>query len=693
MTTQDYLKDLNKEQREAVEYVEGPIIVFAGAGTGKTKTLTTRIAYMINDKKIAPHHILAITFTKKASNEMRERVNKLTGDVGNKVAISTIHAFCAKVLRFNIQHLGYKQNFEIIDDEEGLKIISEIYKEHNLDRKYLTPKTALNMIGDYKNGMAKLVGVADKVYELYQDYLFKNNLVDFDDLLILTKKLFEENAHVLEEYQYRYQYSLVDEFQDTNHIQYDIIKLLAGEKQNVFVVGDDDQSIYSFRGASVDNMYLFMEEYHNVKIVKLVQNYRSTNILLKGSNSLIACNECREPKELYSDVPGDIHDIVINESYYFEDEARFVSSEIKSLHNKGYNYSDIAVLYRNNVIARNFELAFIENQIPYVIYGGISYLKRREIKDVVSYLHFIIDHNNFLHFKRIINQPSRGIGEKTIQKVKMLMDEENISLFEAIDKVNEINASTKTQALIEFKNLINDLTAKINEMPLGDFFDELIDKTGYLEMVKAEDNVEVNREANLKEFKSILFKIENNYDGENNIKKLEQGFDDIILDESIGVNTVKDSVVLSTIHSIKGLEFKVVFVVALEEGIFPSMRDESDIEEERRVAYVAFTRAKEKVYLTCATRRLIYGRIVKNHKSRFLSEYLLPKELSEKKEPSEEKAVDDGIIRVGDKVYHSNFGEGLVISSDDMTIQILFDKDHSLRKIMKNHPAITKARG
>lgn len=694
-TMEGLLDNLNKEQLEAVKAVEGPVMVFAGAGTGKTRALTARIAYMIKEKNIMPYNILAITFTKKATNEMRERVSTIIGEQAKYINISTIHALCAKLLRSGIEAIGYKKDFEIIDDEDALKIINEIYKNENIDRKYFSPKSALNVIGNYKihNNM-RLFALQEKVYNCYQKYLKEHNLVDFNDLLILTKEVLLKDLEYLKYLRGKYQYILVDEFQDTNPIQYDIIKLLAGEKANLFVVGDDDQSIFSFTGATVDNMYLFLDDYPKTQKIILDQNYRSSNAILKGANSVIANNNNREKKSLKGQNEGSFQDVVINEAYYFEDEARYVVNEIKALIKKGYDYRDIAIIYRNNVISRNFELACIENKIPYSIYGGVSYLKRREIKDIVSYLKFIIDPNNINHFKRIINQPARGIGEKTIVKVLDIMQDKQVDLFEAITVANVAAPSSKTAALKEFKEMILDFKEKINELSLQEFYDYLLEKTGYLAMAKEEDeNNESNRVGNLQEFKSILLKVEANFLDEDltNEEKLKRSFDEIILDESLGDNESKKGIILSTVHSVKGLEFKVVFVTALEEGIFPALRDESDIEEERRVAYVAFTRAKERIYLTCATRRLIYGRVVRNQKSRFLTEYLSNPELTDHMKTEVKKTKEVlGEIHVGEHLYHSNFGAGIVISVDDLTAQILFEKDNSLRRILKDHPAIIR---
>ncbi len=689
----DLKASLNKEQIQAVKAVEGPVIVFAGAGTGKTKTLTYRVAYMIDECGIDPSHILAITFTKKATNEMRERITNLVGPAAGHVTISTIHALCARILRQTIDKLGYSRQFEIIDEDDANKIVVDLYKELELSRKYFSPRAAYNIISRYKNGLDELTGLVEDIYKHYQKHLKDNNQVDFDDLLLLTEKILTEYPDIRSYYQRKYQYILVDEFQDTNIIQYNIIKLLAGDNRNLFVVGDDDQSIYSFRGANVKNMYQFSIDFPDALKVILNQNYRSTNAILKGSNNLISHNIHREKKELYSEIDGSIRDIVIHDSYYYEDEPRFIVDEIKNLRHKGYQYNDIAILYRTNVISRNIEMALIENGIPYVVYGGFAFLKRREIKDVISYLRFIIDPDNIFHFKRIINLPSRGIGDKTIEKLLECQTEHACSLFEAVDLLDQSAPSSKTGAIVEFKNLIEELQAKFETMNLPDFYDYMLEKSGYLEQLKLDAEVDSEEEArieNIEEFKSILVQLETNPElqGLSNKEKLLFGFDDVILDETLGTKQDANGVILSTVHSIKGLEFKIVFVVALEEGLFPSLREDTDIEEERRIAYVAFTRAKEKVYMSCVSRRLIYGRVVLNQKSRFITEYVASHDWTEHKEEKEVK--DDAPIKTGDHVIHSSFGEGIVVADSDMIVQILFTKDNQLRKIMRNHPALRK---
>lgn len=678
------LNNLNKEQLEAVKYIEGPIMVFAGAGTGKTRTLTSRIIYMVEECHINPKNILAITFTNKATKEMKTRVVEKLNTAGNSVNISTIHSLCARILRRNIQFLGYQKDFEIIDEDEQQKILSDIFKENKVERKVFSPKTAIKIISDYKNGRGALYGMVSEMYTKYQEYMKENNLIDFDDLLVLTKELFLTEETVLKYYQELFQYIMVDEFQDTDELQYSIIKLLCESHRNIFVVGDDDQSIYSFRGACVENMFQFKKDFPDAKIVKLTQNYRSSNAILKGANAVISNNTIREQKELHSEIESKPNSVVVQETYYYDDEARFAASEITHMVQKGYcDYKDIAVIYRNSVLSRSFELEFINSRIPYNIYGGFSYMKRKEVKDILSYFRFIVNPTRSNHFKRIINQPARGIGDKTLSKLYACMEEQNLDLFNAIDYVYNESPSTKNAALKEFKDAIVYLQSKLEEVSLIDFFDLVVEKTGYLEMLEKENDEDNNRIDNLNDFKSILLVIDEFYGEEfTQEDKIKYGFDDIILEQDQKEEKNPNGVVLSTVHSIKGLEFKVVFVVGLEEGIFPSAREDIDMEEERRVAYVAFTRAKERIYLTCSTTRLIYGRVVRNPKSRFLIEYLSAhKELTkEKPQEATPKEITDGT-----RVFHDDFGPGLVISTTEIFFKILFDRDQSLRNIMKGH--------
>ncbi len=692
---QEYLNVLNKEQLEAVKTVEGPVMVFAGAGTGKTKTLISRIVYMIKECNIKPYNILAITFTKKATNEMRDRLLDAIGPDAKLVHISTIHSLCAMILRRNASKLDYARNFEVIDEDDQVKVLNEIYKDEDINRRTITPKVAIKAIGDYKNGACyELHGLISKIYESYQKYLKEHNMMDFEDLLVLTEKLLKGNDDVRTFYQNEFKYVLVDELQDTNAVQYEIVNLISGETENIFAVGDDDQSIYSFRGAKIENMIKFKEDHPKAKIIKLVQNYRSTNMILKGSNALIKNNKIREPKELYSINEGSKSDVIVQEAYYYEDEVRYVINEISTLvsHN-GYKYSDIAVIYRNGALSRNFELAFIQDRIPYNIYGSFAFLKRKEVKDMISYLRFIADPSKIVHFKRIINVPSRGVGEKTIERLQQYIKDTGCNILESIDLFKQDNNTSKTEALVEFKKMIEELHEALNTMTLPNFFDHMLEVTGYMEMLKEEAEVEeINRIDNVQEFKSILFQLENDNLNEelSGAEKIEIGLDELLLDTSTIDDHTKDGVVLSTVHSVKGLEFRAVFVVGLEEGIFPSVREEVDMEEERRVAYVAVTRAKEKLYITCASRRLIYGRMVRNPKSRFLMEYLKAEDVKQAIEEKKTTVAVSGEIEIGSRVNHKFFGNGIVIAKDDTLIQILFDKDQAIKKIAKGHPTITK---
>ena len=540
------LENLNSQQLTAVKTIDGPVLVFAGAGTGKTKTLISRIIYMVKEKNIKPYNILAITFTKKATNEMRERLENALGEEAYQVYMSTIHSMCSRILRREITVLGYKKDFEIIDDEEGAKILGEVYKNLAIDKKKVWPKTALQAISDFKNNNTPLMGLIIDIYEAYSNYLKENNMVDFDDLLLLTKKIFEENPDILEHYQNIHKYILVDEFQDTNSIQYQIIKLLAAKNRNIFVVGDDDQSIYSFRGARVENMQDFMNDYPDAKKIILDKNYRSSNVILKGANSVIKNNKMREPKSLVSDVPGELVDVMVKENFYHDDEVRYVTDEILSLINKGYKPKDIAILYRNSAISRNFELSLIENRIPYRVYGGVSYLKRKEIKDIISYFRFIIDEGKLVHFKRILNLPPRGIGEKTIQKVEEYMDQSSLNILDAINDYCRENKTTKNKLLLDFRSLIIDLKEKLNSMPLPEFFDYFLEKTGYKEFIKNEYPAEEHRVENVEEFRSVLVNVEGSLAGEDltGSEKMQIVFDQILLDDSLSDISATEGVTL-----------------------------------------------------------------------------------------------------------------------------------------------------
>ncbi len=680
---------LNEQQRIAVSQIEGPVLVYAGAGTGKTKTLTARVAYMVSECDIKPYNILAITFTKKATNEMSERLGTYLLEDAKLLNISTIHSLCVKILRKNIELLGYNKTFEILDEDDSLKVINECYKKLEIDKTFIPLKNVLNAISNYKNKCGIIPKRYQNIYDTYEQILKENSYLDFDDLLIKTLDLLKNNQNVLSYYQEYYKYILVDEFQDTNLIQYEIIKLLADKYNNLFVVGDDDQSIYSFSGATPENMISFTKDFPSYKKVILNENYRSSNIILKGANNLINNNVNREEKNLFSNINGEDDDVIIQQAQYYNAETDFVVREIKRLVREGYaEYKDIAVLYRNSALSHNFEADFSHNTIPYNIYGGFSYFKRKEVKDVITYFRFIIDPNREAHFRRIVNIEPRGIGEKTIEKILYIRDTYGISLLDSIKELCINNPSKKYLSLLDFKDQIEDLIDHVEKLSLTKFFDYFLERTNYIKILESEDeNPNSFRVENVMEFKSILSNIEKDINNKDisNMERLRLGIDNLLLDQSYETTEKKDAVTLSTIHSVKGLEFKVVFVVALEEGIFPSFREDIEIEEERRVAYVAFTRAKNLLYLTCAKDRFIYGRTISNPPSRFLKEFISSN--NKCKVVDQGKSItNDNEIKIASKVNHKYFGYGKVVAFDGDFYQIVFDKDNSIRKIDKNYP-------
>lgn len=704
------LESLNQEQIAAVKQVKGPVIVFAGAGSGKTRTLTYRIAYMIKEKNIPPFTILAITFTNKATNEMKNRLNKLIGEDANGLTVSTFHSLFAKILRQEIHHLGYSRSFKIIDEVDQLSIISEVLGRLNLDGKIYNPKRLQKRITYCKSHNIKPQHPQDlQIYDAYELYMQSNNLLDFDDLLLKTYELFTSFPKVLSKYQQRYTYILVDEFQDTNMIQYNILKLLAEKSRNLFVVGDDDQSIYAFRGADYTNIKKFRIDFPDHKQFYLTQNYRSTQVILDGCNSLIKNNVNREDTELWSNNPGTNEDCIIRQLRNHLEEADFVVREIVRLYKDCKSYNDFAIIYRSTPLLRNFELRLIQENIPYRIYGGVSYLRRKEIKDIVCYLSLIIDHNDIFSFRRIINVPRRGIGDKTLVEIDKLLLEEK-DLFKTIEKVKDKISPARYRALADFKTMIEELSQKLDELSLVDFYDEVLDKTGYLQMLIEEEDTE-ERITNLMEFKSILHQLDNDGTIATSREKLQAAFDEAMLSEEQTPlhKDPKDAVTLTTVHSAKGLEFRYVFFVGLDEGVFPSygsMDDDEVLEEERRVAYVGMTRAKEKLYLTSALERLLYGYTNIYRPSRFVLEFArglkhfqndwLDEEEKEGKTKEVEIKVKQTTIRndtdykVGDKILHKVYGEGTIVGINNQIGFVVFVKDQKVAKFDLTHPSITK---
>lgn len=690
----DLLSGLNEKQKEAVLTTEGPVMVMAGAGSGKTRVLTRRIAYLINDLGVNPYSILAVTFTNKAAREMKERITDLLGIDTKFMWVSTFHSFCTRLLRVEAKYLGgmYTSNFQILDDEDTLKIIKKIVKELNLDDD-IKPNYFKNLISQMKNFPDFKLSdpfkerLLESVYNKYQEYLALNNAFDFDDLLLKTVEVIKNNPEILTKYQDKFNYILVDEFQDTNKVQFELISLLAARYQNIFVVGDEDQSIYSFRGALVTNIRRFREVFPLTKLILLEENYRSTKAILDLANKVIKHNSSRVEKNLFTDRVDSI------KPYYFKatnsyEEVIFVLEKIKELLDKGYSYKDFAILYRANYISRNFEDVFVKNKIPYVIYGGMSFFSRKEIKDVVAYLRLILNNNDNLSFLRIVNEPKRKIGTTTLEKLAKLASDNNLSLFEAIPLVNNSN-------LNKFYELINFLKDNVLNYELNDYFDLLVDKTNYLEYLKS--NEEEERIENLNEFKSVLNEARDTYEGDN-INILASLLQDLSLRTDTDNKNDDNVVKLMTFHQAKGLEFKVVFMVALEEGIFPSVNaySPSDLEEERRICYVGITRACERLYLSAANVRLMYGREEYHTPSRFINEMELihtPKVkplVIKPKEISKPKVEIGNIFKVGDKVNHKVFGDGLVVSVDGKFIKVAFPVPYGIKTILANHPAIIK---
>ncbi len=695
------IDNLNKEQKEAVLTTEGPLLILAGAGSGKTKVLTTRIAYLVEEKNISPYQILAITFTNKAAREMKERVISLIGDMANAIQISTFHSFGLRLLRENYQELGYDQNFTIMDSDDSLTVIKRILKELNYDPKEYNPKSIRNKISGCKNEMispevyeryaaTEFEKVVLEVYKRYKKTLKKNNAVDFDDLLILPLELFNKNKERLAHYQEKFQYILIDEYQDTNEAQYLLTKMLSAKYRNICVVGDENQSIYSFRGANYRNILNFEKDYNEAKVIKLEQNYRSTSTILDAANEVIKNNQNRKEKNLWS-TKGLGEKISYYRADSEKDEAHFVSQESRKLNSNGIPYQDIAILYRTNAQSRTLEDALLKENVPYRVVGGTSFYNRKEIKDLLAYLKLLHNYKDNISLQRVINTPKRGIGLRTIETLQEKADLEEKSIYEVIDSGKEL----------AFKNLIEDLKRVSENLTLTELVDKVLDASGLKKELEDEKTLEADiRLENLEEFKSITKQFEEEF----GVISLE----DFLLETSLisdkdeytdNVNRVS----LMTIHSVKGLEYDYVFVVGLEEGIFPhmnSLMDNTELEEERRLCYVAITRAKEKLYISNARRRTLFGKDQINPPSRFICE--INQDLIEnisKKQPEEkevkinkeEKFRKEEInFEVGNYVYHEIFGAGRVVEVTNTLLSIAFKSPHGIKKFMKNHKSISK---
>lgn len=692
---------LNDRQKEAVVNTDGPMLILAGAGSGKTKVLTTKVAYLIEEKNIDPNNILAITFTNKAAKEMKERIFKLEGNSAFYIQISTFHSFGLKILKENCELLGYEKNFTILDSDDSLSIIKKIMKELNIDANKYNPKAIKNVISNNKNEIidpekyslyvnTDFDEIALEVYRKYEKSLKINNAVDFDDLLILPLKLFNNNPEVLQKYQEKYKYVFIDEYQDTNEPQYILSKMISAKYKNITVVGDADQAIFTWRGANYKNILNFEKDYKDAKVVLLEENYRSTKTILNAANNVIKNNKVRKEKNLWTQ-NEEGSKITYYKAFDEKDESNYVVNEIKKLIEKGVNPKDICVLYRANAQSRTVEEAFLTSNISYNIVGSYAFYNRKEIKDLIAYLKLIYNNKDDVSLLRVINYPKRGIGNKAIENLAIKSNVLDKSLYEVIDSGKEL----------DFKNMIEEIKKEESHLTLTELIDMVLDKSGMKKSLEDEKSIEADiRLENLEEFKSIAKAMEIN----EGIVSLEELLDKLALvsDVSEQKNDNEDKVTLMTMHAVKGLEYDYVFIVGVEEGLFPhsnSLESNDELEEERRLCYVAITRAKKKLYLINARSRILYGKVSSNVPSRFINEisdeYI---ETIGKKEdinvfkPKIDKNKmmnEDNDLHPGDMVNHDKYGFGVVVTIDGSIATISFKRD-GLKKLMKNHKSIHK---
>ena len=690
------LEGLNNEQLKAVKHNNGPLLILAGAGSGKTKVLTMRVANLINEYNVKPSEILAITFTNKAANEMKERIHNVLGSVADNVRICTFHSFGLFILRREYEYIGYERNFTIIDSEDSLTLIKKILKELDKDANVYNPRAIRSKISGAKNELidakkyslfanTEFEKVVEEVYIKYEEKLRLGNSFDFDDLLIAPIKIFRENKEVLEKYQNTFKYILIDEYQDTNEAQYILTKMIASKYRNICVVGDPDQSIYSFRGSNYRNILNFEKDYKEASIIVLEKNYRSTSNILNAANDIIKNNKNRKEKNLWTE-NGTGKKITYHRAENEKDEAYYVVKEIKKL---DCPLSDIAVLYRTNAQSRNIEEALLRENIPFKVVGSFYFYNRKEIKDLIAYLKVIYNEKDDINLLRIVNVPKRKIGLKTIENLTDLASLKGISIYDAIEGGKEL----------EFKKLIEELKVEKDNLSLTELVELVLEKSGMKASLLEEKTMESEiRLENLEEFKSITRGFEEKY----GVVSLEEFLSEISLVSDVEEYKNNDSVVtLLTVHSAKGLEFKNVFIIGLEEGIFPhknSFDSTQDMEEERRLCYVAVTRAKNNLWLINAKKRILYGTESSNPESRFIKEidenYLNIDE-TVKTSPSKifnsSNMIDDTITyTLGEKVKHAIYGIGVIVGIDDKILTIAFPYPHEIKKIMKGHKSITK---
>ena len=746
----DILEGLNDRQKEAVLTVEGPCLVIAGAGSGKTKVLTHKIAYLMHNVGVKPWNILAITFTNKAANEMKERVEKLVGEVAKDMWIGTFHAICVRILRRYIDRIGFTSSFVIFDTSDQRTLVKQCIKQLNLDDKIFTDRSVLSEISNAKNEMLEPADYAlrangefrketiAEVYKMYQKKLKDNNAVDFDDIINYTIKILSENPDVLEYYSNKFEYVLVDEYQDTNKAQFTLVSMLAARFGNITAVGDNNQGIYSFRGADITNILNFERDFPGTKIIKLEQNYRCTQNILDAANAVIKNNESKYEKNLWTENnKGDLPYVFRGDTEY--DEANFIVEQIRRLKREEYlDYNDFTILYRMNSQSRSIEDILRREDIPYKIVGGLKFYERKEIKDIIAYLRLIENTADNLSLQRIINEPKRGIGKTSLDNIEAVANQNGISMYEVIKRADAFGLNRVYVNSRDFINQIEELRDKKDTLIISELIKETLKITGYSKALELEDTTEAEtRLENLDEFLTVAIEFEEEL-ADNTLADFLEG---ITLSSDIdNTDETEDSVTLMTLHSAKGLEFPVVFLVGMEEGIFPgykSIGEQKELEEERRLCYVGITRAKQHLFLTCARQRTIFGSTSCNQVSRFLKE--IPEELldgyedalSDKREKSygdyrfewkygggynksestinsykvnntedfgkkpefafrsaesflsglnkkKTSDMDLSIYKAGKRVYHKKFGEGNInyveAEGDDLKVDITFDK-------------------
>lgn len=736
-TMQEKLKKMNPRQLEAVLHTEDPLLILAGAGSGKTTVLINRIAYIIDQSLAKPWQILAITFTNKAAGELKERLTAMLGDTGGDVWAATFHSTCARILRRDGDRIGYSSHFTVYDTDDSKRLVKDCQKALNIDDKMISHKSILSEISHAKDSMLSpadyqaaagsdfRLAKIGAVYELYQKRLREADAMDFDDLLGNTVELFRQCPDVLEYYQNRFRYIMVDEYQDTNQVQYEFVRLLAGKSKNLCVVGDDDQSIYKFRGATIENIMSFEKSYPNAKVIRLEQNYRSTKNILNAANAVISNNEERKGKTLWTENPeGD--KIQIHTSSNEQDEAGFVATTILEQVAKGRKYSDFAVLYRMNSQSNILEKVFVKSGIPYRIIGGHRFYERREIRDMIAYLSVINNPSDEIRLRRIVNQPKRSIGDKTIATASEIAGALGESLLEVLGRADEFDslrrASVKLKAFYDMMQELIDANDD-ESVSLHELYELILEKTGYIEALRGEKEEAETRIENINELASNLLKFQEE-NGEE--ATLSAFLEEVSLMTDIdNYDETADTVVMMTMHSAKGLEFPVVFLPGFEEGIFPGLQaiyDPNEIQEERRLCYVAITRAKESLYLLNADSRMLFGSTSRNRPSRFSLE--IPLDLINKTREQDWRKPDLGtkmpvaetelrrksataamhfgqvtpparsgnVFKTGDMVQHKTFGKGLVISAtpmgNDVLLEIAFEQ--GTKKLMANFARLAK---